>query len=271
MNAYAVSAIVNSITFSSLGIFVYLKNRERIVNRRYLIFCTAVGFWSYGYFLWQIADDSVTALFYCRCFMVGSIFITITFFDFVLALLDQRQYKRKILYTGYLTFSLFWLLNFTPLFVKGVSPKLFFKYWPEPGIAYHPFVLLWFFYCLYALYLLFIGYRRSSGTKRNQIKYVLAASIVGYSVGSTNYFLWYDILIPPFGNFLIPFYAFIISYAIVRHKLLDINIVFRKTLIYSLIIGSLFIFSVVILFVLIQFFGGFFPQKTIWLTLSVFC
>ncbi|NQS99633.1 MAG: GAF domain-containing protein [Candidatus Omnitrophica bacterium] len=233
MNIFALSGLINAISVSILGLFVYFKNRTNKINKKYALFCLCTVFWSFNYLLWQMAKESQVALFFCRGLMAGAIFIPILFLHFVLFLLGIAEQKRKIIGFGYCIFFIFFILNFTPLFVKGVGPKLSFPFWPEAGIAFAPFLLFWIWHCIYPCILLFRGFRQNIGIKRNQIRYVLLGILIGYFGGSTNYFLWYDIHIMPYGNFLIASSVIIMAYGIVAHRLMDINVIITRGLAYT--------------------------------------
>ncbi|MCQ9208154.1 MAG: ATP-binding protein [Omnitrophica bacterium] len=239
MNIFAVSGLINAISVSILGAFVYFKNKTSQINIKYALFCFFVAFWSYNYFLWQIATDTKTALFFSRSLMAGAIFIPISFLHFILILLDLVEQKKKILKLGYFISTIFFILNFTPYFVKDVGPKLLFPFWPKAGIAFGPFLVTWVWYCLYPCLLLYKSYRQSSGVKRNQFKYVLLGIVIGYSSGSTNYFLWYNIPIAPYGNFIVPIFVGIMAYAIVAYRLMDINVIITKGLAYGTLTAAI--------------------------------
>ena len=244
MNFYAISGLINAVASSALGLFVYLKNIKNSINKKYSLFCLSVTIWSYCYFFWQISDNNQTALFWCRALMAGAIFIPVCFFDFTVTWLNICRENKKLILFGYILCFIFLALDFTPLFVKGVAPKLNFKYWPEPGITYPFFLLMFFGYAVYSLYLMFKAYKNSTGNRRNQIKYVLIGMIIGYFGGSTNYPLWYDINIPPIGNIFGAVYVVMATYAIARHRLMDINIVITKGMVYTfllLIFGSCYL------------------------------
>jgi len=69
MNTYAISALINTVITSAIGLFVYNKNKAKTVNKTFSLFCLFTALWSYSYFFWQIAVNSLTALFYSRCLM----------------------------------------------------------------------------------------------------------------------------------------------------------------------------------------------------------
>ena len=248
MNLFAISGLINAISVFILGCIVYFKNRKREINIRYALFCYFVGFWSFCYFFWQISQDKNSALFWSRGLMAGAIFIPVCFLHFVLLLLDLYEKRKRIVKIGYLIFLFFFILNFTSWFVSDVKPKMYFRFWPEPGAVFSIFLLVWFWYCLYPCYLLIRDYRKFTGIKRQQAKYVLIAILIGYSSGSTNYFLWYNISIPPYGNFIVPLFVGMMAYAIVRYRLMDITITITRTgvfvAVYTLVLGLPFLLAI---------------------------
>ena len=63
MNFYALSALINGITSTIVGIFVFTRNTKDIRYITYSLFCLTVSIWSYFYFGWQIASNETAALF----------------------------------------------------------------------------------------------------------------------------------------------------------------------------------------------------------------
>ena len=232
MTYYQLSALINFISSLAIGLLVYIKNPKNALNKSFSLFALSVAFWSWGYLFWQLTDDPEKALLYCRILMAGAAFISPAFFHFVTILLDlnkQRNY-RKLIYLAYSLAFLLLLADFSPLFVTGISSNKYFDLWPEPGSLYPLFLLVFFLYALYAWLLMVLKYKTFTGNKRNQIKYILMGTIIGYIGGSTNYPLWYKIPIPPLGNCLVSAYVILIGYAIAKYKLLDVHFIIRKTI-----------------------------------------
>jgi K+-sensing histidine kinase KdpD len=132
-------------------------------------------------------------------------------------------------------------LDFTPLFIKDVRPRLSFSYWPTAGITYAPFLLMFIGLTVYAHVLMYKHYRSLSGYERNQIKYVFLGTAIGFLGGTTNYPLWYDIPVLPIGNVLVAVYVFLMAYAIVKYRLLDIRLALTRagifTTVYMIVLG----------------------------------
>jgi signal transduction histidine kinase len=245
MSFWALGGLINGIASSIFGLFVYLKNPKNPSNRLWVLFASAVAFWSYSYFLWQISTESSQALFWCRSLMLGAIFIPVTFLHFLLVWLEIYQNKKKLLFVSYCISLIAFILNFTPFFVKEVSPILFFKYWPRAGITYLPFLIFWAWLVFYCWYIMFQAMSTSSPAKRNQIKYVLLGAIIGFSGGFTNYPLWYGIKIPPYGNILVSVYVGLMAYAIIKYHLLDIKVALTRAgifaVVYTIVLGIPFV------------------------------
>lgn len=232
---YEASALINVITSLLLGIFVYYKSTEKF-KKYFILFCVAFWFWSLCYFIWQISQTELQAFFWAKGLMMGAIFCSITYFHFAIYFLKIQDKQKWMLRGGYFIFIIFAILNFTDLFVAKVEPALNFQFWPMPGIAFHPFLAIWFFYIMYTCYLLFKKYYSSHGIKRFQIKIILAGFLIAFAGGSTNYFLWYDIPIPPFGNIIASVFVVFTAYAITRYRFMDIQVVIKRNFIYFLLL-----------------------------------
>ena len=260
MNFYALSALINGTISTILGIFVFTRNRKDIRYITHALFCLTVSIWSCFYFVWQITPDKDMALFCSRGLMGGAIFIPITYLHHLLVLFNIYHRKRKLIFYGYLGGLCLLIINFTPLFVKDVTPKLIFKFWPNPGIAFHPFLILWLWYVVYGITIIITEYRKSTGFKRNQFKYVLLATFIGWFGGATNYLLWYNIPILPFGNILVSGYMIILTYAVLRYRLMDIKVAITRTSIfvavYTLVLGLPFAIAIWAKSGLIEIFGA---------------
>jgi len=66
---------------------------------------------------------------------------------------------------------------------------------------------------------------------REQIKYVLLGTLIGFVGGSTNYPLWYNVNIPPLGNSLVAIYVILVAIAIMKYHLFDIKLILTELLV----------------------------------------
>jgi len=114
-----------------------------------------------------------------------------------------------------------------------VTPHPPFRYYPVPGPAYPFYALELLALVSYGILELILNFRSSHGLRKNQIAYVLSASIIGFGGGGLAFLPVFGIPVYPLWQFTMPIYIFMAIYAIVKYRLLDITIVIRKGLLYS--------------------------------------
>lgn len=238
MSYFAIVALVNTLSSAILGLIVYLKNKKGDVNRTFFYYSIAITFWSFAYFVWQVSRTESAAIFWCKALMMGAIFIPVLYARFIYRLVDKKENKYLVA-AFYIVLSVFAILNFGDWLVAGVEKKDGFMFWPVAGEAYIYYLIIWFSVVIYSIYLLYSGYRSSQGSKKIQLLYILLGTIIGYAGGATNYPLWFNIPILPWGNILITFYAMVVSYAIVRYGLLRIKILATEALAIAIFFGLL--------------------------------
>ncbi len=88
-------------------------------------------------------------------------------------------------------------------------------------------------------------YKKCFPEQKKQILALIFA-MAGFIGGIMNFLPGFNINIYPYGNFLVPFHSFIITYAILKHQLLDIRLVFKRGIIYSSLIGLISIIYLII-------------------------
>ena len=226
IRTFAISGLVNGLLSLAFGFFIIIHNWRFKLNRIYFFLTVSVGFWALSYWQWLSAVNEADALFWVRMLSIGSVLIPVFYFHWIVSFLELNKKYKISVRLAYILAGFLLCFSFSSLFVKGVERKLFFPFWPEPGIFYH-FYLLFVYVSLtvYSFALLIRHYRSSTKEKRGQIIYVLVGSIVAFSGGASNFFLWYNIPIPPYGSFLIALFPLLFGYAMMRHKLFNIRII----------------------------------------------
>jgi len=97
----------------------------------------------------------------------------------------------------------------------------------------------------YTFYQLWKAYKKTSGYKKEQLKYVLVSGLIGFAGGGTNYFLWYNIPIAPWGNPLVLVWAIVFSYIVLRYRFMDIKVILT-----DILVGAVGIILVILPFVM---------------------
>lgn len=247
---FAFSGLLNAVTSTLMGYLVYSRDKNNHLNKTFALFCFFVAIWSYPYIFWPLADTAQDTLFWFRILHIGAIYTSVAYCHFVLVWLGLYKGKeRKVIIWGYCLATFFVLFVFSPYFIAGMTPRYSIKYWADPGVLYYFYLIFFFGYALYSSFHLFVSYRHATGTRRVQIKYILIGMILTYLGGSTNYFLFFDINFPPFGNILASSYVVLSAYIIIAHRFMDIKVVMRK---YSVYLSSLF--SIIIFVFVLRYF-----------------
>lgn len=238
MTLYVLFPLIAAYVSLFLGLFTLLKNRKSYTNQTFALWNFSIAFWNYGISMMYGASTPESALFWVKFLVVGLVFIPPTFYHFVLAFTEDKNIARRILcFSGYVFAGFFLVFNRGTYFAIGMQ-RSYFGYHPIVGIASHLFNLMFGFFVIYSFYVLFSAYKQSSGLRRRQIKYVFWAAAIGFGGGLTNMLALYGIDIYPISNLCIIFFSVIIAYAILRYHLMDIEVVIKKSIVYSILVGA---------------------------------
>src|SRR5262249_6084387 len=229
---FSFGGLVNGLSAALLGLFVFSRKPHDIRHQTYAIFCFCLTVWSYSYFRWLISDNAADALLWSRVLMAGAIFIPPTAFHHLVRLLDKKI-SHVFIAGNYVVSMALFCGNWDNWIVTGVAPRGPFAYWPVPRPLFHLHVAQLAGLALLGIVILLRELPRADGLKRNQIRFLIVAEIVGWSGGATNYPLWYGIPVLPYGNILVSAYTAIFAYAMVRYRLLDIELVIKRSLVYA--------------------------------------
>jgi signal transduction histidine kinase len=239
VNIFAIFALVNGIVSVTFGVLVVSKNWRDRMNQVFFLMTIALAVWAFSYWRWQLATEYSTALLWVRLLSVGSLYIPVLFYHWVIILIEARSLiNRIVLWVTYAaTFAIFSVAN-TELFIAGLERKGMFPFWPSPGMAYDIyFSYIYVGLVLYALYLLLRAHAVTDDRdKRGQILYVILGCLFGFGGGLTNFPLWWGINIPPYGNALVAAFPFLLGYSVIRYKLFNLRMIIAELLVFSLLV-----------------------------------
>ena len=95
MNIYSVASLLASFSCITLALFVFLKDRSKILNRSFTLVASFAGVWTSFPFLVSLPEDEKTALFLARIIYIFAAFVPTTFCYFGLVILNQEKGKRE--------------------------------------------------------------------------------------------------------------------------------------------------------------------------------
>ena len=240
------SAIFGSIVSLMLSYFVSKNTPPKSPHKYYAAILICMGAWCFDSFLISTLADSKFTLLTSRFFHLGGIFSS---FFFILWIFGISENKSKV-YTVYKYFSGIYaiLLSYFSLnsdvIIQLVNYNRYFTSFHGLGRGYHFFMLYLYVNGIIGVSELFRKTIRQSGVKKVQLMYILIATVVMYTAGTTYFLYIYNFRVWPITDTIVALSNLVITYAIVRHQLMDIEVVIKKTLVFAgLFIASYGIFA----------------------------
>ena len=244
--------ILSAIIFGALELIVALSKPKTRLQRIFRIYLLAMFLWSVSAFM--TLSGWVEVLVWFRVMTVAPIIMTIAIFYFVQSLFGLRRTWAPLVFV-YGAF-LIPLSLFTPYLIKEATleagrlnyefgPLLFFTAIPGYGLNF------------FNLAELAKGYSRTSDTnQRNRFRYLMLALSITILATLINFTEWGKYPIDIAANTIT---AMLITYAILRHQLLDIQIVVRLGLLYSIttaILGLVYYLAITLTLSIVEAFSG---------------
>lgn len=222
-----------------LAVFVYGKNRSSPVNRSLACFAAVVSTWLVGSFMSFFGESPESSLFWYKVSYTGIVFIPSTVFNFAvnfIRILDEK--KALLAKTFCYLFSVFFAFHVWAgeSLIAGLHTYSW-GYYPRAS-ALHPYFLVGFVSIITSMYLIFVTgliHQRKlnpSDAQLTKIKYALLALVVS-NFSAIDFFPNYGFRIFPIGFVFMAGMVAIFAYAIVRHQLLDIEVVIKRTAVFA--------------------------------------
>lgn len=259
MNAFAITCVVAFILPFSIGLLFIIKGKEKHSITLGLT-CIASSIWSLCAFKFSTTISQETALFWIKIAHIGVILTPAFFLHFVCQFI--KRYKKILLIIAY-SLSIFFL-GLTFFYNNFINIHFVFNqfYFFSSDINRNPlyllfYVIFYWFFLIYAFVQLIKFYNYSRGVKRYQIKFLIIGCLIAWLGPEGMFLLVFGIPIYPYSNILIGIYPLIFAYAILRYRLMDINVVVKRTAVYSLSAGLLGSFFVVFVLATTKYLTGY--------------
>jgi signal transduction histidine kinase len=237
---------ISFITNLSLGIFVITRpsNYYKKIYTVFSLLCFASSLWVLNALFIFLSKDLEWKLFWIRMVFGIASFIPAAFVHFSL-IFPNYQHKLNLIkiFLIYFPALVFLLINQTDLIVESILHRD--PYVMGYGIMHFPWSIYLPLYFVIGFYSLLKIYKKSMGIYRLQIIYCFAGMLItSFAALITNLLLpiligtsEYSKLGPSFTMIMVGF----TTYSILKHRLMDINIVLKKGTTYILLLLLLFI------------------------------
>lgn len=244
--------ILGAIIYGTLEFVVALSRPKSRLKQVFQIYLLAMFFWSVSAFMTLSGQGDVLGWF--RMMTIAPIIMTIAIFSFVQTLFGLRRRWTALVFVYGI--CLIPLALFTPYLITEAvfeGGRLHYEFGPLLFVAAVPGYGLNFL----SLGELAKGYSRSNDTnQRNRFRYLILALSITILATFINFTEWGKYPIDIAANTLT---AMLIAYAILRHQLLDIQIVIRLGLLYSItttILGLIYFLVITLTLTFVQAFSG---------------
>ena len=243
-----------------------VSGRRHIARRPFSLFLVFMASWGFFIFMMRSSSNLSDALFWEKFVLVAILSAAIFFYRFTSALTGTRP-KRQILYPLYIFYFAFLALIPTGLVVNGMQMMWYGKA-PIVGPLFFPYVLCAYIPIVLSLRMLIRHWRQSRIIDERVRHQYIIAGVVAMFIGATTDYL------PPLGINMYPLgiigniiFGMMATTAMLRYDLLEMKVVLRKGVTYSL--TSILIFGIFgsLIFLLSNFFQDFMSPVSLTITI----
>ncbi|MFH1846263.1 MAG: ATP-binding protein [Candidatus Omnitrophota bacterium] len=234
MNIFIVSALFAFIFSLVIVIFVLLKGKKSIERNSFISVALLAGIWCLFPFAASLFSPVSDALILVRTVYIAAIFTAPAFLRFGLVMVeaDKGKFEKNLIRIVYITAVLFLPFLFSPLMIHSIIKKGPY-FTMGVGPIYSVFIVLFALTCSYAFFRLLIKLKRSKGQKKNQIKYVFIAYFFAFLSAVVHFGSAYGLREVFPHDILVIMCVVLLSYAILAHRLMDIEFIIKKTLVFA--------------------------------------
>lgn len=186
------------------------------------------------------------------------------------ALLINNLKQRILLLSLYVWATIFPVLCFfgiSGMRIKYTYLKYAFisVYFPKiETFIFWTYVVMWVLLAGYVIVLIAMAYRKSTGSDRRSLKVYRFAYPIGLLGGGSYPFMLLGInLLYPYSQLLVPLYCGLMTYSIMRHKLFNIEVIIKKTLVFTGLLTVMLGVIVAISFILQTILGKYFAMPKV--------
>jgi len=268
LNLWVIPPFISFLTSFGLGTLAVVKGKGRKVNLLLAGICLLGSLLSLDKALASVVVDPDVALRISRTDHLFVVFIVPLYLHFTYTFLGITT-RKWLLGLAYAFSGCLSVLSQGEHYIAGVQ-QYFFGYYVQGGPLVYVFGAATITNTFYCLYLLFchLGQEKDPH-QRNKIKYI----ILGLGMGV---FMTHFDLLPltgvgayPLGNLVfIP--ILLLAFAVLKHDLLDLGIVVKKSLVYSLLTGLLTGFYALMIISFDQLFKGIGREASIYFLVFFF-
>jgi len=237
----------------ALVLTIHLRSRRNPINISYNLIVLSVAFWAFCYGMLELSTEPSQARFwYYLTYVAGSLIASFFFyFSSVFPTQEQSLTIWEYLLAGGFPIVSIGLMITPQILIREITPQPWGKVVVLGKPAFWAYSL-WLTLLMGRAFLrLYHKYQRTAGRPKMQLRYVLIGTAISTFFGSV-----FNLVLPGMGNTRWiwlgpPFEITLIgatAYAIVKHRLMDIRVIFNRAIVYSIfLIVTLVLYTMVVL------------------------
>ena len=218
------------------GYLIY-HDRKSAVNISFSAVIVCLAFWGISYVFWSSVSNPVWIKFWIDMTFFTTSLMPAFFLYFSIVFPKREYVASRGVPAVFLPAAVFAIASFTPLIASSGAPA-----YVEP--AHGPWYLLFVSYLItylgFSFYIIVSKYIRASGREKVQIQYMMLGTLITASSAFSQTYSWSQEGLVSFGPLMVNaigpastlIMAVVITYAIVRHRLLGIEYIFSRVFIY---------------------------------------
>ena len=242
ISPFSVSFLFITITTWVLAYLSFKNSRGKKAVTLWGWTCITISLWGIGGLFATTMQDKNLSYLGWQFALVGTITIPTVYFHFVYTYCNLKC--RKFLISLYIASAVLLIINFffKEWFFGDITYRFnqfYYISWSKNSGYLYPIFYVLFYWLLLIASVSFLTrkFRKSSDQKiKNETKFVILSSFVGWIGGHADFLYVFQPQIYPSLNFLIAIFALITVYAILRYNFLDIKIIIKKGLIYTALV-----------------------------------
>lgn len=232
-----------------LGSFVFFQNPKEKINKTFGSFILSILGWQISLFLFYQVSDPLSVYWFGKINFVFAelLALSLFFLCYFFPKVHIRVEKEYLMIATIITFLLASVTLFTPFVVQSEIITGVRERTTVFGFLYSFFVLHFVLFTIGGIALLFIKFKKLTGLYKLQTQYLLLGFFIGITIGTITNIVFPLIfkvyIFQQFGLIAPLIFVLFTSYAIVKHRLLDVQLLVTRTISYSfllLILGGVF-------------------------------
>lgn len=237
--AYSISSLFTILLALFFGCLIFFRGRGGRVVKSYFLLMVFIALWAAGMFNMVTTASSERALFWGKLLFISAAFIPAFYFRFIMRLITAERRYKFLLGLGYFISVCFALLVLSPLMFKDTNLK-WDVFWPTAGNLFWLYIVYFITYPLLAHTVAFVNRSQLTQLAKKQLRRASIAAIFGFGGGLSTFLPAFGIFIPRLQSiaiFLIPFSCTFIALATYTARLVDVEVLRRRAVIFSLLYG----------------------------------